>query len=717
MVGRGKTMQNARSIYLNKKLKLIIEPGSYEQSDAAVATFASNLDCLGFAVSKSLFNRLKTLSTPQLSDLYNDVVPVLQKMVGAHRKFKPFYPNFPQQVMDTPALELYFNAMVHYWATNSAEKQIIPVLDVKEEREKLQGKYDLKAIDLGSVEDFEKIFTNLVGSNSSISEDDKNIITWFFATYKDLIVPLIPESIPQKEQLAFVLGLALKHIKNPSFLTDKLKTATDILRLTVAMSDGDVSLAEPTKFRSFSRAERRFILKAMNDCKSLTEDMLRWPGRWVRLSHNLHVGEYAGKYPKAAEAIDIIRNKKPFVTYNSRIESIIKSAVFSEDDITLLKSRPGDFARRLDKILRVNPSSAVVEGFRQVAENVSTPVLMQLYQHFQNRLEAPVVRSFFPKGNLAKIKTIQNNLDPLPENLVGYIAGIIRKTLVERFSKLPSLGKVYIDESLKLQFLPAGLRSASKALRTLARGSRVDFNIDSNVLRFFLWWKNAGDRTDIDLSAVAYNDQFNHLFDLSYYNLRNYGACHSGDIVSAPDGACEFIDIDIDKLLKTNVRYIVMNINSFTKQPYCSLPECFAGWMGRKSVRKIEPVSGHYGEVAQDGEIFEPKTVLNKIDIASNTNMCCPMILDLVNRQIIWVDLSLKNNSLYNNVHSNRNKITELLRSMVELKKPNLYDLFSMHAEGRGTLIEDKDKADVVFSLNEGVTPYDYEKVLAQFMT
>ena len=38
-----------------------------------------------------------------------------------------------------------------------------------------------------------------------------------------------------------------------------------------------------------------------------------------------------------------------------------------------------------------------------------------------------------------------------------------------------------------------------------------------------------------------------------------------------------------------------MTLNSYTQQPYCDLPECFAGWMAR--------------EKADSGEIYEPKTV------------------------------------------------------------------------------------------------------------
>ena len=44
-------------------------------------------------------------------------------------------------------------------------------------------------------------------------------------------------------------------------------------------------------------------------------------------------------------------------------------------------------------------------------------------------------------------------------------------------------------------------------------------------------------------------------------------------------------------------RYVVTSINSFTEQPYCDLPECFAGWMARADTAS--------------GEGFEPRSVFD----------------------------------------------------------------------------------------------------------
>ena len=81
------------------------------------------------------------------------------------------------------------------------------------------------------------------------------------------------------------------------WVAQNLATATDVLRLAVAMSDGDVSLAEPTKFRSFCRSERRMLLRLTGHSGDPTADMLRWKERWKRLGEKLHPGDYSESLP------------------------------------------------------------------------------------------------------------------------------------------------------------------------------------------------------------------------------------------------------------------------------------------------------------------------------------------------------------------------------------------------------------------------------------
>ena len=84
------------------------------------------------------------------------------------------------------------------------------------------------------------------------------------------------------------------------------------------------------------------------------------------------------------------------------------------------------------------------------------------------------MRAFFPKGNVAKVQVQEGPLAPLPHDLTASVADGVRAVLVRRFGALPPLGKVWVDEALKPYLVPFARRSASKSLRTVARGSRLD---------------------------------------------------------------------------------------------------------------------------------------------------------------------------------------------------------------------------------------------------
>lgn len=287
------------------------------------------------------------------------------------------------------------------------------------------------------------------------------------------------------------------------------------------------------------------------------------------------------------------------------------------------------------------------------------------------------------------------------EKTCARAAEICANALVQRFAELPRLGRCFLDDELKNYLAPFSQRSASKALRTIVRGSRINLP-DAKVIRFFLWWKNGKARTDIDLSAALYDENLIYRDVVSYYNLKNYGGHHSGDIVAAPDGAAESIDIDVEKTREMKIRYVVMSLNSFTQQPYCDLPECFAGWMARTH--------------ADSGEIFEPKTVKNKIDLASDTRISLPLIADLYENKVIWTDIALKNQPYWNNVRENLSGVSPMTRAMTSLTKTNLYELFDLHIRARGERVDSVENADAIFSVEKGVTPFDLETIASDFM-
>jgi hypothetical protein len=200
-----------------------------------------------------------------------------------------------------------------------------------------------------------------------------------------------------------------------------------------------------------------------------------------------------------------------------------------------------------------------------------------------------------------------------------------------------------------------------------------------------------------------FDNNWEYVSDISYYNLRQGSCYHSGDITSAPHGACEFIDMDLPFVLKSNARYIVMSIMCFTGQSFINLPECFGGWMMRQR--------------PDSGEIFDPRTVKDKVDITGSTRTCVPVIVDAQDRKVYWADVGLKGRGQINNAARNSVGMSQIGKVMVALNKPSLFDLFLMHAEGRGTLVDDETQADTIFDVFSGtVTAFDTDKILSEFL-
>ena len=146
-----------------------------------------------------------------------------------------------------------------------------------------------------------------------------------------------------------------------------------------------------------------------------------------------------------------------------------------------------------------------------------------------------------------------------------------------------------------------------------------------------------------------------------------------------------------------------MSVYSFTEQPFHELPGCFADVMMRQK--------------SKSGEIYSPKTVDNRMDLTADTKICIPMIIDIEQRQVIWTDLGLKRNLKYqNNIHGNMSSLQLMAKAMTSLNKPNLYELLTLHAEARGVIVEDIEEADTIFSMEKGITPFDTDVIISEYI-
>ena len=692
-------------IYFRRASKVMVNTSNGNPMNfGEVASLDANLRRLGYALDNDLALALLTATVDEIKTIHNDLVGEAKEIKGV-RRYSPMYPNFPHQVMEASSAELYVNSIMHYFG-DAIGMRILPVYPEHKRPVLDFDESKVTIVTLGNAGDFEALITNLMKSKSAFSPTDVadlgmlDTVT-FASAYNNA-----SSDLANRENKATLGAMALRHGLSEMFVTSKIDTATDVLRLAVALSGGDVSLAEKTRFRSFKRPERRLLMFALANVKGdIVEDMMRYQQEWKRLGERLHPGEFS-HYPHVVEAFKVIRENGFFESFNARVEK----AIADNDPLgaaRLLSRRPGEFARRLDKVLRITTSvgeqHSVIHNFKSVAAQASPTVLLQARNAFVNH--GKDIRVFFPKGSVAKMQSVRDERGALSEAVRVQVISVIDAALAENFSKRDDLGVSWVDPALKGIAIPFGLRNASKAVKSLGRGSRLSLGNDTNVVRFFIWWHDVADswngRTDIDLSAVMFGDNFNFVDNITFYALKSDGAVHSGDITSAPKGASEFIDIDIDTLRARGVRYVAMTLHSYSGQTLNELPECFAGFMERRDLGS--------------GEIYDPRTVTNKADLTSNTRGATPFIFDLETREAIWVDLSIQIGGGYSTVHSTKGQIVGIVEAMTTLTPPSLYDLFTAHAVARGGLVS-KEKALTIFSFDGDVTPFDTELILSEYL-
>ena len=753
-------MSGTDEILLRRSWTVVVEPSAPDADATAatdrryVATLAKNLESIGFAIEPPLAEVLATWPPERLLEWSTWLIPRLLKAVGGDVSYRPMYPNFPRQVMEADEAELYLNACWHYFGDQIGVR-ILPEYE-RRSRPPLEVAKPDRVLRRADSDATSSLLGRLVTSTTSLSATDRDDVR---TLTRDAVAggrwdQVKPAEIPFKETAALVGACLLRQTGGPTAWIDVwFKTPTDMLRLAVEYSGGDASLAAATRFVSMPRRVRRVLVGRLDriverrGVPATLEDLFRHRGAWLRLGERLHPREMAGRFPRAAGVFADLRSGRRPVTFASRLEASIASGdrVGAAD---LASQRPGELSRRIDHLIRgtdAETAAAVAERFAAVAAEVSTPVLLQLHAHLAFRRDDDTprrlsevdvgeqpkffaaalrklirptgslpatgsMRTVFPKGQLGKLIRIPFPPDGVDRLAAAAVVETIESTLVDRFSSLPPLGRCYVDPELDRFPVPMAQRSASKSLRTLARGSRLDLPPDRTV-RFFLWWKEGKvdgkptGRVDLDLSATMYTDRWRYRDHISYTRLRSesLGCVHSGDITSAPDGACEFIDIDTRAASAGGVRYVVCSVMGFTSHAFADLPQCHAGWMSR--------------EKPESGEMFEPSTVRDKIDLTGDTRISVPVVIDLAERQVVWSDLALRHSPDQRvNVESNRRGLVHYGVAMTTSHPPNLRTLFELHVRARGSSVPSTAEADHLFSLREGVTPFDVDQIRSDYL-
>ena len=398
-------------------------------------------------------------------------------------------------------------------------------------------------------------------------------------------------------------------------LWDKLivRTPTDLLRMFAFMCGQDVSLSEQVDLKGlrFSKVQRRIILAFLNQCSSLAENLLLYKRLWISLSRWLHPGDYAKRFPKVVRAFDDLRNDRV-----KSFDSVVVNAAPTER-VGLLLSRPSLLLRKLSWLLKETSPESVAEAVMSLHQNVEQiplPLLLSAYCALDYEGSRVVINK---QGNPHTVKA---------RGAIGETLGVMRSLeslILEKLRGKKEWTTVWIDPAIDKLILPFQARKQSDGLLNLARGSRISIG-DTEVIRLFVYWHQQQKETDLDLSAMLLNANFKYI---SHVAWNQYGEgkeiAHSGDIVTAPLGAAEFIDI---RLASVQGAYLVPTVLRYRGEPFPLLKTCYAGWMNRR-------------DVGSDMKSFDARTVVEKVEVNRGGKLWIPFVLDIAAGELVFVDL------------------------------------------------------------------------------
>ncbi|MFF4984256.1 hypothetical protein ACFY3O_29960 [Streptomyces sp. NPDC001046] len=655
------------SLVLRHTHRIPSPKGSAGEGATAARQFDATLASVGFKLSAELLARLSALSGAAVVHTAKRTLRTVQEMVGDHVRHNAYFIDFPANVPDTE--EFWMRCVARALGDDTSRGRVLKhlahgVLDLLslpaygryqhtyEEMLAAQDELIASAGDRVTVlhlgrdldDEVTDLYLALAGSTTPLGEEhlrDLQVLAEACAPGPQ------PESIPVRENRAVVNAARLAVAADPL-----LDTVVDVLRLACALSGGDVTLQEPTRFRGLPRPVRRTLLAGLdalveaNPAKLADVHPHREP--FKRLGERLHPHEYP-QWPHAADVFAVARGEKEARSFDSRVEQLL-----GESDVVgaahLLRAAPGKLFRALDRLLRAAVSQeerdAVVAAAVEAAPEVSGRVVLSVREHFQNR-ERDSGRSRLFVNPRGRGWVAPDARPPVPaaarERLIGALDAEMRR-------RLPAPGRLLLDPDVLDVALPLSGKATAAGLGVLPRGSLSA--VDGERLRFFVYWKQDRRRTDYDLSALLLRSDYSTDSWLSYTSLRAVGGRHSGDVTEAPDGASEFIDLSLGRVRST---FIVPQVNVYAGEGFDETEESFFGFMVRDGEQKGRP--------------FEPRTVRMKSELRGVGRVALPLAFrqeDDGRWSARWLHLYLRGVASANRVEENQVSVSKAVRALVE---------------------------------------------------
>lgn len=610
-----------------------------------LATIVANLVYYGFTLSKEAFDVLETLDETTVKEWWKRLEPAIKEYTGDSKNMDKFvvYKNFPQEVLDMSQAQYWFNQICMYWGVPNkyfTEEAV--------ERESMMEKMNLKVLHLVKNGSIQNVLNTLLKSPAKWTPIQYDSV-YLLVTQEELAVDIT--KIPFKENMVKLVSAIFEE-----GIEIKLKSATDILRLATGLSDGDVSFVAKTKFKKFSRNERKQLLAMLESSTNLAEDMMRYKGKWKRLMYALHPGDYANQFPGVCEAYNALYNGK-IITFNSQVESGILNKLDSVLD--LLKSRPGEFMRRLNKVISVFDKKGA-DAFVSILDKLTVAQLLKIEKYVEGA-NVRVYSTVAPKGNWTKLQILDSNAK-MPTDIKKNLLSAIRNEVATRVGAI--VGSVNLQDSADF----VKLQTNGSELAPYGRGTVFPIPDNVKFIRTASYWENKSNGNtwfDNGWNFFGENWEVKGTCSWDRSSFAHNSAIFSGDPTNSKemDGkACQMIDLYLDKLAEAGVRYAVWNILCYSGVKFSQATDVFAALQ--------------WGEEKQKGKLFEPSRCQLAFPLEGDSLTKYIAYIDIKDRTLVYMDANLRGN--VRSACTNEKVLAESMPAFVEYLNslPSVYDLF-----------------------------------------
>lgn len=632
--------------------------------------------------------------------------------LGYNKDWKPFHKGFPQSVISATEAELYYSQMKHYlygWVPEEVE--------IKEKPEQEDEYYYRAActLNLYIEDDIIEIYKRLLSTNQSISSSEIEVIDSLLKEGKNVI----PDKIPFKENLAVLVSLlGPSGVKYCTGINDVLRSIMYSLKMPVLLNlpkkkIKDVSRWRSTtgwienperskyKFPNIPRKNRKEYLDMIEtylvnnnfhtSAESILDDLKKSKKFWIKLAEKIHPGEYMSTHPRTFVLFETIRNYKLRGFYSNLHEAYKQG---QDEVLELLSRRPGEFIRRFDSLYRREgySKSKTLNSLIDLEKNPSTKVILEFLDHFSKRTKEYPREIRLPG---ARETFALPTLHPLSEGEISDLRNYSLIILQENYEKQESLeGKIAVlSEDLDDIRLPKDMRSMSDSLKVVSRGTAFDIPKDVDYLRAYTYWFDPTGNNDLDLSACFLDENFNELQSIAWnsYHKNDYSV-HSGDVRLVQGDCAEYVDIDIDKAIKSGVTWVFIDVNDYSGNGF-HLIDNKSGICG---IKKLE-ASLHWKPSGN---------ILQALSLSTPGDSVIAFALNLPERKFYYLDEDISHGGIPVGTYNSQKK-TNIVRGMVEAPFVSVKELLKINFYSR--------KADII-SLEEYNALDEEEKKLPKYM-